>query len=103
MDISVHGLSPGNTPREKVNEVDKLEQARLQQEIATEKRKIQHDEANHKSEKKEEKPPIRDFVMSSTDMKELLLMMGSRGSSKTVERLVELTRKEKELLAKQGR
>lgn len=102
MDISVHGLSPGNTPREKVNEVDKLEQARLQQEIATEKRKIQHDEANQENKKKE-KPPIRDFVMSSTDMKELLLMMGSRGSSKTVERLVELTRKEKELLAKQGR
>ena len=66
-----------------------------------EQRSIQKREAVKEDQKKQEQKPVSEtpkFVMSELDMKELLLIMGSRGPSKTVEELVRMTKKYRDQL-----
>ena len=102
MELNTVGFvnSPGGGyPEQKVSrdQLD-MEKARLEQEVAAQKRHAQQEE----NEKELEKPVVEvgKFVMSERDMKELLLMMGSRGDTKTIEKLVEIARLEKQLSEK---
>ncbi|OHD54401.1 MAG: hypothetical protein A2Y33_04470 [Spirochaetes bacterium GWF1_51_8] len=105
MDININGLSPGVPQHDaKVELEKKAEQAAIAAKKETEQKKAS---AVKEEKKEEEKEPEREpvdmtkFVMSSTDMKELLLLMGSRGKSEAIERMVEVVKKEREMLKNQ--
>ena len=99
MDIHLNTVNP-NTGKERSVESTEVQRAKIEREIALEKSKMRKDELKEEKLKKEKRDIARNFVMSEADMKELLLMMGSRGNPQTIERLVELVKREKELLAK---
>ena len=100
MNIEVTGLSPGYIYQDKTMELEKV---RIDAEITARKTEVAREEAKAEEEKAIQKPQkeqLSKFVMSAHDIKELLLMMGSRGNSQTIEKLVELVKLEKEMLEK---
>lgn len=102
MDLKMNGVNPNLSRADPLKEM-KTEQ--IENEIAAERKKVQRqteerDEKESQEKIKEQYVPTK-FIMSESDMKELLLMMGSRGDSRTIEKLVELVKKEKEMLARQ--
>lgn len=95
MDIRVSGVnqSSPHTTDPSAN----LEKERIQQQIAAEQKKVVREELQKEElqEQQEKKANVEasKFVMSEMDMKELLLMMGSRGPSRAIETLVEQAKK----------
>lgn len=101
MSMNVGGISPGNIRNEQqVTNTEK--QQRVDQEAALEARRMAERVARAQAEKEKEQEqerapvPPSNFVMSETDMKELLILMGSRGNSQTVEKMVEGVKRLKE-------
>ncbi len=95
MDIRVTGVnqsSPHNT-----DPSASLEKERIQQQVAADQKKVVREELKKEElqDEQEKKASVdtTKFVMSEMDMKELLLMMGSRGPTKAIETLVDQAKK----------
>lgn len=91
-----NGVDPGiefqTITRERVLE----EEIKLQREL--QKKELAKAEA--KAEKQEKEIDTSRIALSDHSLKELLFLISSRGNSSTVEKLAELLKKERELLAR---
>lgn len=108
MSINVGGVSPGNIHGEQPQQQSQPQpvandRPRIDAEtVALEARRQAANEARREAEEKQreeqQKNPVAasQFVMSETDMKELLVLMGSRGNPQTVEKMVEGVKRLKE-------
>ena len=99
MDIRMNGVNQ-STPQNTDPSVN-LEKERIQLQKTADQKKVvreelKKDEVREEQEKKPVVEPTK-FVMSDLDMKELLLMMGSRGSSKQIETLVAQAKKARDI------
>ncbi len=102
MDIRLNGVNTSSPLQ--TDPSANLEKERIQQQLAAEQKKVVREELKKEEPKQEqEKPAVEPtkFVMSDLDMKELLLMMGSRGPSKQIETLVEQAKKARDKMNKQ--
>ncbi len=97
----INGLSPGLINQEQ--QIASLAEKRLTQELnvekeAVKKEAIEKETAENNSEKKENNSSK--YVINDYNLKELLFLMTSRGNSATIEKLAQLLKKEKEMIAK---
>jgi hypothetical protein len=105
MEININGLSPGIPQHDLKAEFERKAEIAAEAKKEVEQKVQQQEQAAPEKEEQKEEPKkesmdMSKFVMSSTDMKELLLLMGSRGKSEAIERMVEVVKKEREMLAK---
>lgn len=100
MAMNIGGISPGNVRGEQQTNSEQLkidQQAALQaRRLAESAARKQAEEQQQQEERERAVEPPTHFVMSETDMKELLILMGSRGNSQTVEKMVEGVKRLKE-------
>ncbi|MGC8770526.1 MAG: hypothetical protein ACP5Q5_04680 [Brevinematia bacterium] len=91
-----NGVDPGI-------EFQTITRERLLEEEVKLQRELQRKElakAEAKTEKKEKEIDTSRIALSDHSLKELLFLISSRGNSSTVEKLAELLKKERELLAR---
>jgi hypothetical protein len=102
MEMNINGLSPGVPQHDAKAEYEKKIEiaAAAKKEVEQKIQQAVPEKEEQEKEPKQEPMDMTKFVMSSTDMKELLLLMGSRGKSEAIERMVEVVKKEREMLAK---
>ncbi len=75
---------------EKVNENRTIEQ---QQEIVAKQKKAENQKAQ--KDRKDSRSEPENIVMSAVDMKELFLIMGSRGGNKPIETLAHIVKEQR--------
>lgn len=98
----VSGINPGIPYREKMDhDHPDMKKARIEQELKAAERLLEVKKGEDTAEKtKEEKEAIsaeaEKFLISEYQLKELLFMAASRGTTSSVEKLIEVLKRQKE-------
>ena len=97
MDIRIEKMAVGTPkPPDAVSESENLK--KQEHVLALKDEAVKEQKRQKEALKNNNKSEMPKFVMSELDMKELLLMMGSRGPTKAVEELVRITKKYRDQL-----
>lgn len=101
--MMVNGFNPGVPQHEAQQVQEQHRQTQLEKEMAEQRVDIELKRAESEKEKDDQEQSREDsgkFVMNEYQLKELLFMMNSRGTSSSVEQLVDQLKKEKERLSR---